>query len=361
MAKTLFWITNDLRTEDNPALNHALESEAILPVYVHDVEQAWPIQGASAWYLHHALAKLESAYRKLGLQLHLSNGIAFKKITGLVEKYEIEEIVCARAYTPHEREQQKKLKTWCDEHGVGFLRFPSTLLAEPESVVNKQGSYYKVYTPFSKYYFQHTLRQPQTLTSKQRALPIIADSSSTLDELGLISPINWAENFPKYWQAGEHSAHKNLCNAIETKISGYAEQRDFMAIDGTSKLSANLRFGEISPAQAWQEISQAMSTETAFPFLRQLVWREFQYHLMFHRPEITDNCFSSKFNHFQWESNSDLLSRWQRAQTGYPIVDAAMTQLWQSGWMHNRARMIVASFLTSGECSLHFCRTFLLA
>ena len=345
MPRTLYLHSNDLRLQDNPALNDALSADAMLPAYILDNSAKHPIQGAAAWWLHQSLSSLTDAYEDLGFKLHFFKGEPLSIVSQLIEAENITKIVCARAYAPHEREQQKQIHHWCKENGIEFTRFASTLLAEPEQIQNKQGSYYKVFTPFSKQYIDHVRRQPVGLQNTISAIAI-KTNDHTLVELALEPTINWADNFSDWWQPGEQGGAQCLQESIEDKVCEYGDQRDLMGKDGTSQLSAHLRFGELSPAYVWSEVSKALPSEQSYPFLRQLIWRDFNHHLLFHRPEIVDSCFSAKFNGFPWQQNDEALARWQKAKTGYPIVDAAMQQLWQTGWMHNRARMIVASFLT---------------
>lgn len=345
MAKTLYWINDDLRTQDNPALNAALGEEAMLPIYIHDTTTEWPIQGAAAWWLHHSLKSLSADFDAIGFKLQLSAGEPVEALCEIVTTQSIEKIVCSRAYSPAQRSQQKELNSWCKKNNIEFIRYPSTLLAEPEAIKNQQNSYYKVFTPFSKQYKPEARRNPTKLSATVVAEPLTC-GSLTLEELDLLPTLNWASEFPTHWSPGENGAHAALKEAIENKVSNYADERDLMALDGTSKLSAHLRFGEITPAQIWHDVSQVLDAESSEKFLRQLIWRDFNYHLLFHMPEIPTECFNKKFSQFPWRDDARALKCWQRGQTGYPVVDAAMTQLWRSGWMHNRARMIVASFLT---------------
>lgn len=359
--KSLYWFTNDLRIYDNPGLNQALQSGDVLPIYILDTSNTWPIQGASAWWLHNSLRSLLNDLSILGHDLQLHRGDALSILKKLTQEHSIQRIYCARNYFPYERKLQKSLSLWCHDHGIEFKRFGGSLLLEPEQVQNKQGSFFKVFTPFSKYYTQQTLRSATpTKSSQQNHYSTITSGNNitskakitqthiqTLNALNLLpTHPDWSAKICEHWQPGEEGAHKTLKNTIESIVHNYNHDRDQLGHEGTSKLSAHLRFGELSPAQVWQEIAKVKAPEESFPFLRQLLWREFNYHLLFHRPEIDQSCFNEKFNIFPWTSNNHYLERWQHGQTGYPVVDAAMQQLWQTGWMHNRARMIVASFLT---------------
>lgn len=348
MSIAIYWFTNDLRIADNPGLRQAAEADYILPIYVYDPQAPHPIQGASAWWLHQSLVSLDKALNKKGNAISIFSGNPLEQLQGIYAEHPFDQLFCARAYTPHERLTQEAIHKWCSDKGIEFKRFAGGLLLEPESVQNKSNSYFKVFTPFYKYYQQQYLRSPAVAISKP--IPTCTHTnilSLKVEALNLLpNQPNWAEPFSNFWQPGEEGAHSALAEAIDSIITHYSETRDLVAVDGTSKLSAHLRFGEISPAQIWNEVRHALPNEDSESFLRQLVWRDFNQHLLFHRSELPNECFNKKFEHFSWETNNDFLEKWQKGQTGYPLVDAAMRQLWHTGWMHNRARMVVASFLT---------------
>lgn len=349
----IFWFTRDLRIDDNVGLYNALKDAAqtknkshILMLYVLDETDPWPVQGASAWWLHHSLKDLSGTIDKFGGKLILRKGDPATEIQKTAEDYNAEAVYFSRNYEPHTIATEKKLKLWGDKQDIACKRFPGTLLFEPEAIKNLQGEYYKVFTPFYKQGLRQDNRKPKAL--KNIKLMSNKLKNLTLEELDLLpKKPNWAESFDTLWPShGEQAANDNLANAITDTIAAYGENRDTPSIDGTSRLSPHLHFGEISPARIWETVSSQMSFEDAEAFLRQLFWRDFNAHLLFHEPHIDKKAFKPKFNQFPWKKSKKDLKKWQQGLTGYPIVDAGMRQLWHTGWMHNRVRMIVASFLT---------------
>jgi len=282
----------------------------------------------------------------LGGNLTLRCGEPLSIFEDIFEKHAVKAIYFARCYDSYHIELQSKLKALCDKNNIECKRFGGSLLQEPETVLNKQGLPFKVFTPYSRTFLAQlpapkTARLPKNLKFARHKI-----ESDKLDNWQLLpqSP-NWAKHFPEYWQPGENAAQTLLKEAIQDIVTDYQNQRDTPSTRGTSRLSPYLHFGEISVAKIWQEITAAMDFDIAFPYLRQLIWREFSHSLIFHWPHIDEGPFRPEFAHFPWQENNTGLTAWQKGMTGYPIVDAGMRELWQSGWMHNRVRMICASFL----------------
>lgn len=347
MSATLFLFTNDLRINDNPALYAACQNANVIPLYIVDTSQDWPIQGAAAWWLRQALDVLTTDLKPFNLDLIIKKGVTEHIIKNISERIAIDSVYVTRSYTPFERQRQKNLCQFCKEKGIKFHRFSGTLLFEPEAIANQQGQHFQVFTPFYKHCMKKTPRQTLKKTirrAKPKTKPIASDN---LDDVFLMTHNTaWTKKLSHYWQPGEKFAHKQLASAIDNIVIDYDQKRNLMGDDGTSKLSPYLRFGQLSPAHIWEALHKQLSPVQSDAFLRQLLWREFHYHLLFHREDITQSAFKEKFKHFPWRKNTKQLKRWQLGLTGYPIVDAAMNELWETGWMHNRARMIVASFLT---------------
>ena len=343
---TLLWFRNDLRLRDNAAFAAACRAQQIIPLYVLDSTDPWPVQGAAAWWLHHSLNSLDQSLQTFGASLIVKRGEPVKIIASLIKQHDIDTLVFSRNYDPHGIALESQLKTLCDQRKVECKRFAGSLLLEPEQVKNLQGYPFQVFTPYYK----------KCLTLQRRngtkRLPTARPRSSSpkkfsIDDLNLVpNAPNWAADFPRYWTPGETAAHKHLRVAIDDIVEHYNDTRDFPADTGTSRLSPHLRFGELSPAQILDAIAEKLPAKIAEAFVRQLYWREFNAHLLFHFPHIDSKPFREKYSAFPWQKNKRMLKLWQRGKTGYPIVDAAMRELWHSGWMHNRCRMIVASFLT---------------
>ena len=350
----IYLFTNDLRLHDNPGFNHALAdakitqtSSNVIPLYIHQPHLPWPIQGAAAWWLHHSLNSLAADLQNIGGELCLRQGHILDTLKTIISTYDgdIEAVYFSRAYDPISIEQQQTIFDWCKQQAIACKRFAGSLLCEPETIHTQQGGYFKVFTPFYRHCKTHIIHPPQPLKDIQLTTQAIGSEDINNWHLLPKKP-NWAVTFTKQWKPGTTGANQQLQTAIDDIITHYKDHRDIPSIDGTSQLSAHLRFGEITPRQIFHSVSAQLSPEDAEPFLRQLFWREFNHHLLFHVPNIPNTPFKPLFTNFPWQVNNDYLKKWQQGKTGYPIVDAGMHQLWETGWMHNRVRMIVASFLT---------------
>jgi deoxyribodipyrimidine photo-lyase len=350
MKRTAFWFKNDLRLADNPGLLRAIElseNGAFFPFYIYDDEESHPVQGASAWWLSQSLDCLGESLAKLGHTLHILKGSSLATLQDFCDKNNVETLHFSRRYDPEGIKLQQEIQNWCSSHNIECARFAASLLSEPDRIFNKQAKAFKVFTPYYKHCLTLDLRTPVKAPRKIRSkAPVIFDAIQ-VEELNLRpSKPNWASEFSNFWQPGEQGASQLLAQAITDKIDSYADDRDFPAKDGCSRIAAHLRFGEISPATIWHTVSASLAPEQSQPWLRQIIWREFSYYLLFHFPHIIEQPFVDKFKAFNWRKNPTALKAWQQGKTGYPLVDAAMRELWQSGSMHNRCRMVVASFLT---------------
>lgn len=346
----LFWFTNDLRLADNPGLAAAArDHEATVPLYVMDEGDPWAPGEASRWWLHHSLAHLQNAIAQQEGTLLLRRGSAIDIISALCEKLQISAVYFSRGYEPWLAQQQEILFNSLEKKGITCKRYSSRLLLEPDQILNQQGKPFQVFTPF----YRRALKTPNF--SPPITMPKI-EWSSTKDSLAenlcqwQLRPTSpdWAQPFLQWWQPGEDGARETLNQSLNEIIERYQEARDCPALLGTSRLSPALHFGELSPRQIWTTAKEhsGLDYEASAPFLRQLIWREFSYYLLHHWPEITDKPFKKDFSHFPWQQNAEALVAWQQGLTGYPIVDAGMRELWHTGWIHNRVRMIAASFLT---------------
>jgi deoxyribodipyrimidine photo-lyase len=355
MATTLVWLRQDLRLSDNPALYHAASTkDSIIPIYIYDeiVPQQWQIGGAQRWWLHHSLTKLSEQFAKKGMALILRRGDPKKILPEIIKATQANAIYWNRCYEPYARQLELALQNKLASLNIEVKSFEGNLLFEPNAIKNQQGSYYKVFNAFwraclSSHEPGTPLAIPKLSTHSQKKI----HSDQLSDWQLLPTKPNWAKNWGKLWVIGELAAQKKLTRFLENQLNNYAEARDIPNIDGTSLLSPHLHFGEISPRQIWYATKQALmhaskSHRHAERFLAEIGWREFSYYLLYHFPKLPEQPFQHKFSGFAWRYNKKDLQAWQRGLTGYPIVDAGMRQLWQTGWMHNRVRMIVASFLT---------------
>lgn len=351
--KIIVWFNQDLRLTDHPALSAALkEASQVYCVYVFDPQNPQGPVGAARWWLHHSLLRLGGQLKTNNGQLILRSGTSADALLTLVNELAADAVYMSRSYEPYITSEQTRLYQALAEQNRAAKRFAGYLLLEPDSIANKQGKPFQVFTPF----YRHTRDLLGTVVkpAHKPSFSALAAADATINSDTLASwqllpnQPNWAEEFGEQATPGEIGSETALNLAIAEVVENYPQQRDIPAVEGTSRLSAHLHFGEISPRQVIRRLhgSREFDLETAGPFIRQLFWREFNYYLMYHFPHIRTGAFKPKFDHFPWRKNSEFLLAWQQGRTGYPIVDAGMRQLWRTGWMHNRVRMICASFLT---------------
>jgi len=355
MSPIIVWFRQDLRLADNPALAAALERGGpVVPVYILDDagEGEWRAGGASRWWLHHSLAALDDALKSRGSRLLRLRGDSLAELGRLAGTIQAAAVFWNRRYEPAAVARDARIAVRLKAGGLEVGTFNSGLLFEPERVRNKAGDPFQVFTAF----WRHCQTLPIESPVRAAAGPIPAPSrwpaGLELGQLALLPEIGWDQGFRAVWNPGEAGARKRWRHFLENGLDGYAAGRDLMAEDGTSALSPHLHFGEIGPRQIWADV-RARSTDTGvFPssrgaqvYLNEIGWREFAHHLLGHFPRTPTEPLREQFTRFAWREEAGALRAWQRGRTGYPVVDAAMRQLWQTGWMHNRARMIVASFL----------------
>lgn len=351
----IFWFRQDLRLGDNPALTAAVKSNSpIVPVYIFDetAPGKWAPGGASCWWLHQSLEKLSADLRTCGADLILKRGKTLDLLTTLVQKTSAHSVYFSRCYEPYAVKLEKDLITALEKHQVSCKRFSSGLLFEPEEIRNKSGEPFRVFTPFWKSCL--TKEEPKKPIAKIKKLTKCATkvASETLADWHLVpTQPDWAVGLRERWVPGEKGAQARLRQFMKEAMSHYKTNRDLPAIEGTSRLSPYLHFGEISPRQCWHavktfiEAGNGKASIGGESFLRELGWREFSSHLLFYWPDLPSKAFRPEFSKFPWAGKKKHLTAWQKGMTGYPIVDAGMRELWHTGWMHNRVRMIVASFL----------------
>jgi deoxyribodipyrimidine photo-lyase len=353
----IVWFRRDLRLEDNPALHHALATgETIVPVFIRDDEDAGERRpgGASCWWLHGSLAALDADLRgrSSGGGLVLRSGQAQAVITTLVAQTGASAVFWNRRYEPWAVRRDRTLKAALHEQGVVARSFNGALLSEPTQVRTKTGTPYQVFTPFWRA-LRASAHPPDFLAAPARLDLAETVASEALDSWALrpTAP-DWAGGLRSHWTPGEAGAQARLTAFTESAAFDYAETRNLPAVAGTSRLSPHLHFGEIGPWQVWRAAVAAAQAVHADPsqrgvetFLSELGWREFSAHLLFHFPTLPTTALKPAFDRMAWSDDAEGLEAWRRGRTGYPIVDAGLRELWATGWMHNRVRMIVASFL----------------
>lgn len=355
MQKTIVWLRSDLRLKDNPALHEAATRGDVIPVYIMDDKTplGWKIGGASKWWLHHSLVSLAADFKSLGVNLILRRGNPYEVLEDLLAESKADAVFWSRCYELHSIKRDTDIKKSLEESGIEVQSFNASLLFESWEIKNKQGGNYKVFTPFWKYCL--SLPQPnEPLAAPKFKSSNIGIKSDKIESWGLL-PKNpdWSGGLAEKWQPGEAGAISLLNHFLNNSINHYSNGRDIPALGSTSNLSPYLHFGEISPRQIWHSVhfdaelnSNAHERHNLQKFLAEIGWREFSYHLLYYYPDLPTKPFNQKFEDFPWRKDDESLRLWQQGKTGYPIVDAGMRQLWQTGYMHNRVRMIVASFLT---------------
>ncbi len=355
MKPILVLMHNALRLDDHPALSKAAESGApVVPLYILDDDGAgqWKLGGARRWWVRQSLEALQKSLGALGSALVLRTGDFTEQVTAVAEATGAGAVYLTRGYSPTERKQEEALRGWCESMSVECRRFAGNLLIEPEHVRNKTGGVYEVFSPFWRRACElidatEPLPAPEALKA-----PAVWPESARIEDLRLDpEPAHWAESLAAFWTPGEAAAHDRLHAFLEGPSPNYKADRDKPGVDATSRLSPYIANGEISPRRIWFEGHKKMADHPAGRkgvdwFLREVGWREFSNHLLFHFPALPEQPLKPRFADFPWREGHDaVVGAWQKGQTGYPIIDAGMRQLWQIGWMHNRVRMIVASFL----------------
>ena len=342
----IVWLRRDLRLADQPAFACAAEAGPVIAVYVLDDERpgARKLGGASRWWLHHSLAALVEALAQRGSRLILRRGDCVEQLLAIAQETGAAAIHALRHYEPWWRAAEEELAARFE-----LCLHDGNYLMPPGSIITGAGKPYRIYTPFARALMPHMpprdpLPEP-TLTAPERW-----PASDTLADWRLLpTKPDWAAGFREHWQVGEAAAQERLDDLPE-RAATYAEHRNLPSIDGSSRLSPHLHWGEVSPAQAWH-VLEGHSGEGVEKYRGELIWRDFAQGVVAQFPRYPDSHHNPRFDAFAWrEPASDPeaaaeLKAWQRGRTGYPIVDAGMRQLWQIGWMHNRVRMIAASFL----------------
>jgi len=344
--KALVWFRRDLRLHDNAALKAAQRATCCIPLYIDDSSiKSYPIGGAARWWLHHSLRALQISLQAKGSDLLIQKGDSLKLLEQLIAKYNITHLFWNRLYNPEEIARDTLIKKKFIEKGITVHSFAGNVIKEPWDITNKQNLPYKVFTAFFRAFRAETLLNALPILKAPRTLPPcpVKISNKQLKSLELLpTHPNWANAFAETWTPGEAHAQQALKKFIKNSLQNYSTTRNIPSkIEGTSKLSPHLHWGELSIRATWQAIQDIDKNGT---FLNELGWREFAQHLLYYFPQLPFEPLQKKFLSFPWKKNNQYLKAWQQGLTGYPIVDAGMRQLWSIGWMPNRVRMIVGSF-----------------
>ncbi|MEX2629975.1 MAG: deoxyribodipyrimidine photo-lyase [Tistlia sp.] len=355
-SPTLVWFRLDLRVCDNPALQAAAGRGApVVPLFVLDDAEAGDrgFGGARRWWLHHSLAALAGSLRQRGLSLVLRRGRAAEILPEVARSTGAGAVYWNRCYEPWRIARDRALKRELAGDGLEVESFNAALLHEPWTVKTKAGGPFGVYSAFWRALQQRPVADPWPAPGPMTSVAGVA--GDLLDDWGLLPRRpDWAGGLRETWTPGEASAQGRLDAFLEHGLEDYASERDRPDLDSTSRLSPHLHFGEIGPRQVWAAVQAFLERQdgrpraagsSAWKFLAELGWREFSHHLLYHHPTLPEAPLRAQFEAFPWSDDEGLFRAWCRGLTGYPIVDAGMRQLWHSGWLHNRLRMIVASFL----------------
>jgi len=355
-SSVLVWFRDDHRLADNPALAAATAtgSQVLCFAVIDDSHDLRPLGGASRWWLHGSLKALGESLEGAGSRLALFRGPALSVVERIARETGASEIFWNRRYGAAEIALDTAIKKQLTDSGLKAQSFNGRLLHEPWDIVNQAGKPFQVFTPYLRAVMTRRVAPPRPAPKR---IPggtwpsSLRDDMVALDELGFEpSSPDWAGGLRREWRPGEQAARASFEEFLSTGLEGYAEDRDRPALSGTSRLSPHLRFGEISPRQVWHAVTAQTAQHPrlargAEKYLSEIVWRDFSHQLLHFHPHLPVRSHSSRFGSFPWINDPRTLKAWQRGRTGYPIVDAGMRQLWQTGWMHNRVRMITASFL----------------
>ena len=347
MSTALVWLRNDLRLADNPALSAACrDHERVVALYVHETDAALrPIGAAARWWLNRSLADLNERLADIGIPLQVETGIAGKVVGEAAEAAGADAVHWNRRYGKAERDVDAGIKTALRSGGLDVQSHPGNVLIEPWVIQTGQDKPYSVFTPFWK-----TLRAMDIAEPHSAPRPGLTRARHGHVDGDYRAP-RWSKKLEQHWTVGEQAATERLTDFLDEKLADYPQGRDFPARDVTSRLSPHLRFGEISARQIWhaaQAFAHAHPDKVSAvdKFLSELAWRDFSYHQLYHRSNIAEIPMQAKFSGLTWRQAPAQLQAWKEGRTGIPIVDAGIRELWETGYMHNRVRMLVASFLT---------------
>ena len=346
---SILWFRQDLRVNDNPALNESVNTgNKILPVYILDDvnSKEWKIGSASRWWLYNSLKNLNLALQG---NLCFMIGDSYECIEKLTNELNIESIFFNKCYEPWRVKNDQMIGDNLESSGIKVNKFNGSLLFEPQFTVKDDNTPYKVFTPFYRKGCLVNSPEPRVPLTPPSNLNLTNYPQKNLKDLDLLPKVRWFENFEEEWTPGEDGAIKKLNQFLNDGLNGYKDGRNFPDKTNVSRLSPHLHHGEISPNTVWYEVKEKTEKMDSYRdgdhYLSELGWREFSYNLLNFFPYLPKKNLQMKFDRFPWDKNNELLIKWQKGLTGYPIVDAGMRELWKTGYLHNRVRMIVGSFL----------------
>ncbi len=342
-APIIVWLRRDLRLQDNPAIAFAAAAgQPVIPLFIRSDQEKWSSGGAAQWWRGMSLAALRQALREVGSDLVLRAGDPIAVLRDIAASTGARRLAFNRSYEPADLRQDAEVHEAMGEFGVEVVEFPGNRLHEPWSVKTGGAGPYRVFTPFWRKLLDIYRPPPALPAPKALAAPRHWPEGDDLATVRRRDP--WTASLAAHWLPGEAGASAALDAFVDNLVEAYGEQRDRPDVDGTSRLSPHLAWGEISVHEIWRRVTREAGA-AGLGYLRELGWRDFNSHLFYHFPDLPHRPWSASFRRFPFVKNAAALRAWQRGRTGYPLVDAGMRQLWQTGWMHNRVRMVVGSFL----------------
>lgn len=355
MHKTIVWFRRDLRLHDNQALSEASRKGIIIPVFIFSEEDNLEYNEASLWWLHHSLLALQKSFQNIGSKLIIRKGKQLETLLELLRETKADAVFFNERYEHESIQRDKETIRELTKYNIETRTFHSQLIHDPYLILNQQQNPYKVFTPYWKRFLQEPIPRP---LPKPPNIQSYSDGVSSLEveQLGLLPTVSWHKKFIPYWNPGEKGAIEAWTRFKENDLTHYKVERDYPALQTVSSLSPHLAWGEISPRAIWYSVDHYLTIsesedynstleESVEAFKRQLVWREFGYHQLLYYPTIATAPLRDQFLTYPWDNSNENFERWKQGLTGYPLIDAGMRQLWETGSIHNRVRMVVASFL----------------
>jgi deoxyribodipyrimidine photo-lyase len=345
--KAIVWIREDLRIENNLALSYASQNhESVTALYIYNNKYFDKKREAQKWWLSKSLEFFKDSLKKFNISLEIISGDEIE-IFSKIKKNNDVTIYWSKIYEPEVIARGKKIRDLFIKNKIDYKYFKGNILIEFQDVTKNDGTPFKVFTPFWKKAEQKYLEKVPLKISKIKKLSKkFAYFKKTISSEQLLPKKNWYKKFEKYWEPSETEAKKYLQELIKNKITDYGDNRDIPGINGTSKISPFLKFGQIHVETIWEKCDEVINKGKGYrKYVNELGWREFSHNLINNFPEMLKGNLRKDFDNFPWVKNEKFLKKWKQGMTGYPIVDAGMRELYETGWMHNRVRMVVASFL----------------
>jgi len=345
--KAIVWIREDLRIENNPALSYASQNhEIVSALYIYNDKYFYKKREAQKWWLYKSLNSFKKDLLKFNITLEIISGDEIEILSKIKKKDDIS-VYWSKVYEPNVINRGKKIRDIFIKNEITYKYFKGNILVEFQDVTKNDGTPFKVFTPFWKNAEQRYLEKVPSKISKIKKLMKkynLLGASINIEDI--LPEKNWFNKFEKYWDPSENEAKKYLQDLIKKKITNYSDMRDIPSVEGTSKLSPYLKFGQIHVETIWNKCNEIKNKDTGYrKYINELGWREFSHSLINNFPEMLKGNLRKNFDNFPWVINHKFLKKWKQGMTGYPIVDAGMRELYETGWMHNRVRMVVASFL----------------